>query len=505
MAFTKSPEQSTYRTVDLEFTATPWPRSGTLSTRRDPDILNMFFDRVSNENQTREFVLQKRAGLADTGLTLNKNTSTDIINGSFQDSNSGYFYWSVNNKIWRSDGSTSTLLATMGGTTPTAVNSVGFCLFLTSTGTRYLMVNNGTQLWYHDVTTSTATQVTDADLPSPMSPHMVFLDGYLFVIKANTGDIYNSDLDNPLSWTAGNYVTTEINPDFAITLAKVKNYLVCFGTDGVEFFYDAANPTGSPLGRNESYYQPVTLQSSVCSIGDTLYFIGRYQKQLPKVFRLDGNSLKDISPSWVNRYLNESSGVDFGSISIINYRYLFTFSIYGHHFLGVNLFTDFFLVYDLEEGFWYRWSFGPSFNTNNNRIEATCIAPVGGDNVYFVTGGQVNLLAMDNETYQDQLTNFNCTYTTGDVTVDTFNWKTCHRVALHCDYPTTSSSSSASINWSDDDGNTFSTPRAVSVTTNNPYITQCGRFRTRNWRITYSDNYPFRMWGLSMDLNIGSI
>ena len=81
----------------------------------------------------------------------------------------------------------------------------------------------------------------------------------------------------------------------------------------------------------------------------------------------------------------------------------------------------------------------------------------------------------------------------------------CSRVALLCDYPNASGTSTAQISWSDDDGNTFSTPRDLTVTTNNPYITQCGRFRSRNWRIEYSDNYPFRMWGLSMDLNIGNI
>lgn len=505
MAYTNSPENNTYRTVELDFTGTSWPRTSSVSTRRDPDILNMFFDRNSNENQTREFVLQKRPGLVDAGFNLNKNTSTDTINGSFQDSNTGYFFWSVNNKIWRSDGSSATLLGTMGGTAPVGINSVGFCLFLNSSGTRYLMINNGSELWYHDITTNTATKVTDADLPTTMSPHMVFLDGYLFVIKVGTGDIYNSDLDDPTSWTPGNYITAEINPDFAVTLTKVKNYLVCFGTDGVEFFYDAANPSGSPLGRNESYYKPVTLQSSVCNIGDTLYFIGRYKNQQKRVFKLDGNNIQEISPSWVNRYVNNTSGVEFGYTSVISAQFLFTFSISGHEFLGINIDTNFFLVYDLNEGFWYRWSFGPSFNTNNNTIEAVCVAPVGGTLIYFITKGQVNFLALDENTYQDTFNNFDCTYTSSDYTSGTFNWKSCHRVGLHCDYPTTSATSYAAISWSDDDGQTWSTPRNLTVTTNNPYITQCGRFRTRNWRITYTDNYPFRMWGLSMDLNVGTI
>jgi hypothetical protein len=503
MAYTNSPENNTYRTVDLEFTATPWPRNNTVTTRRDPEITNMFFDRNSNENQTKDFVLSKRPGLQDTGIGLNKSTSVSIINGFFQDSNTGYIYWSVNNQIIRYNGSGNQVLATMSGTTPTTMNSVGFCMFLNSSGTRYLMVNNGAQLWYHDVTTNTATQVTDADYPGTTSPQMVFLDGYLFVIKTDTGDIYNSDLDDPTSWTPGNYITSEINPDFALTLAKVKNYLVCFGTDGVEFFYDAANPSGSPLGRNESYYQPVTLQSSVCNVGDSLYFVGRLYNNTSRFYRLDGNSLTALSPSWVDRYLAILIGVSYGEDQISK-NLVFTFSSNGHHFIGINLYTDFILVYDINEGFWYRWSFGTAFNGNSNRIELA-VKDINDDRVLFATGNQTSFSALDEQIYQDFNVNFTASYQTQDFDGGTFNWKSCHRVALHCDYPTTSATSNAKISWSDDDGNTFSTPRDISVTTNNPYITQCGRFRTRNWKITYEDNYPFRLWGLSMDLNIGTI
>lgn len=497
MAYSNSPENSTYKTVELDFTATSWPRFTSASIQRDPEIVNMYFDRNSNENQTREFVLVKRPGCEDSLISLNKSANGVTVNGTFQDTTTGYFYWSVDNKVYRYNGSTVTLIASMGGTAPTGQNSVGFCLFLTSTGTRYLCINNGSELWYHDVTTNVSTKVTDVDYPTPTSPHMVFLDGYLFVIKSNTGDIYNSDLDTPINWTAGNYITTEINSDYAVTLAKVKNYLVCFGSDGIEFFYDSGNPSGSPLSRNESYYQAVILQSSVCSVGDDLYFVANQSKQFSKVYRLSGNNLQEISPSWVNRFVGNPI------YSNTTNTLVFTFSANGHSFIGINTFFDYVLVYDLIEGFWYKWTFGTTFNTVNNSIQGT--GTLNGKTV-LIQGGKANISYLDTNTFQDFSVNFTCSYTTQDVTADTFNWKTCHRIGLYCDYPSTGGvNSNATISWSDDDGNTFSTPRNVSVTTNNPYITQCGRFRTRNWRISYTDNYPFRMWGLSMDLNVGNI
>jgi hypothetical protein len=74
MAFTKSPENSTYRTVDLDFTENSWLRSSTFAEHRDPELINMFFERNTNENQTRSMVLVKRPGFYDSVINLNKSS-----------------------------------------------------------------------------------------------------------------------------------------------------------------------------------------------------------------------------------------------------------------------------------------------------------------------------------------------------------------------------------------------------------------------------------------------
>lgn len=508
MAFTKTPENSTYRTVEIEFTDTSWYRAGYSSQHRDPEVVNMFYDRNSNENQTRSMVLVKRPGLSsiDT-LSLNKTTAASKINGFFQDDSSNYIYWSTDNKVFSCNLNTNTItqIATITGTSTSYANSVGFCSFLTSTGTRYICFNNGVELWYHIVGSGTSTQVVDADYPTNTYPTVVFLDGYLFVIKKDTGDIYNSDLDTPATWTAGNYATAEINSDLALALAKVKNYLVCFGRDGIEFFYDGANPSGSPLSRNESFYKAVTLTSNVCSIGDTLYFSGRLKNQGQRIFMLEGESLTPISSSWVDRYL-QNNGYNSLTSTGMSEQNGFGISLNGNHFYMFNIpALELLLVYDLHNKIWYRWTFAEG-TSSENQIHAVWSAnDLTQDYPFIAIGNQSLMASLANNVFQDYNVNFTCSYTTADYTSDTFNWKMCSRVALLCDYPNASGTSTAQISWSDDDGNTFSTPRNLTVTTNNPYITQCGRFRSRNWRIEYTDNYPFRMWGLSMDLNIGNV
>lgn len=506
MAYSNSPEKSTYKSVPLEFVYTSWPRSGSTSIRRDAEIVNMFYDRNGNENQTRSMTLTKRPGVTDNAISLAKTSASSVINGFFQDESTNYMYWSVDGKVFELNisGGAATQIASMTGTITDTINSVGFTSFLTDVGTRYVCFCNGTELYYSVPGSGTSTKIVDADFPSNPGKDIVFLDGYLFVFKRGTGDIYNSDLNAPGTWTSGNYITTEINPDFVVSLAKIKNYIIAFGNEGIEFFYDAANLSGSPLARNESYYKNVTLCSNVVTVGDSVYFVGRKKNQGLQVFELDANEIKPVSNNMLERILQTYGNSSLtSSLSTTN---LFASSVNGHNFIFVNFYNEgITFVYDMDHKFWYRWSFGDAGITTN-RIQAmwTINSTTGLPRI--AVGGRSNMSYFDNSFYQDFGANFTASYTTEDYDADTFNWKMCHRMGLHCDFPTTAvATSNAQVSWSDDDGNTFTTPRNLNVCSSNPYITQCGRFRSRNWRIEYSDNYPFRMWGMTMDLNVGSV
>ena len=75
MAYTNSPENQTYKTEKVIFDDTITYRSGNLTVKRDSAIWNMFYDRISQENNRRDVSLKKRPGLAATTWNLTEAVS----------------------------------------------------------------------------------------------------------------------------------------------------------------------------------------------------------------------------------------------------------------------------------------------------------------------------------------------------------------------------------------------------------------------------------------------
>jgi len=79
------------------------------------------------------------------------------------------------------------------------------------------------------------------------------------------------------------------------------------------------------------------------------------------------------------------------------------------------------------------------------------------------------------------------------------------RFALVGDWPTTSGTgNNVSVEWTDDDYATWSTPRTLSFDLDFPFLTRLGIFRRRAFRISYSQPYRLRLEGIEVDLNKGS-
>jgi len=61
-----------------------------------------------------------------------------------------------------------------------------------------------------------------------------------------------------------------------------------------------------------------------------------------------------------------------------------------------------------------------------------------------------------------------------------------------------------SIQWSDDDYITYNTAVSTNLKQDLVCIRQLGWFRQRIFKFTYSDNYPFRIQDIEVDINKGT-
>lgn len=498
MAYSNSPEISTYKTVEIKFDGAPTYRSGDLTVNRDLQIVNLYYDRISQENKQRDVRLRKRPGLAATTYSLNKSSSSDVIRGSFYDATDNTFYWVVGTSFFSLSPDVSATI-TNRGTLNTSSGYVGFCTFLKSDGTRYIILSDGTDLWQYNIATPTFTDLTAA--PTPHQPYPIYIDGYIFLVKTGTSDIYNCAVDDPTTWNTDDFITAEISSDYGQRLFKVKNYIIALGQNSIEYFFDAGNePPGSPLNRNDSPFRGVGYITGGCQIGDTVYFVGQEEGQNIAVYSVNSFKVDRISNSVVDRTLQTISTTinSKGRVNLAQDGYCV--SVDGHTFY-VLVASATTWIYDVNDKLWYEWK-----SSDNTGIKIEGVFGMFNGSTYLVIQGQTYISLMSTTLYQDFGSNYTCRYTTENAGFDTFNWKVCHRVMLECSMHNYTGTSNATIQWSDNDwGDGGTAGRSINVFSSSPYITKCGKFRSRSFRISYSDNYPFFMTGLRLDLNVQGI
>lgn len=217
--------------------------------------------------------------------------------------------------------------------------------------------------WTIDNTGSFAA-ISDPDFPpnqgSPFSLAAggAVLNNVLYVFCEN-GRIYNSDIMDPTSWNALNFLTAERKPDKGVFLTSHHDHLVAVGTASIEFFYDAANPVGSPLRRRSDTFYNVGAYSpeAWCSTGDSVTFVGSVASGTPGIYRIEGFKNEKISTSSQD-ILMSGKLVSSGGTAILT-----TATVDGHEFTFVTYVIkqkgkwqprDTY-VYDSTFGAWSLW------------------------------------------------------------------------------------------------------------------------------------------------------
>lgn len=490
MAFTKAPSVATNSSERMDFIYNPQQRDAR-TPEKDARLVNMMVEVLPSPNKenTRAFV-KSRPGIVST-YTVTAGLGR------------GIYHWVFNNVSYvvAVSGDKVTVNGTLLQTLTTTTGAVGFTEHVDSLGVVRLFMCDGVKGYVWGSPVTAPSLITDVNFPSPHIPMPIFLDGYIFVAKTDTQDVYNSELDLPLSWSEGGvggpmYISAEMYPDTIRALSKNNNYIYAIGRGSIEYLYDAAISTGSPLARENSAVQQFGTPAprSVIQTEKEVILVGETGNGGHTVWAIDGFKEKEISTPAIRDILREEGSNLFDSIGSC-------VRVSGQKLYILKLFTRT-LVYSFDTQMWSEWRSGTNGSANfygNYLIDG----PNG--SAYVLLSSGINICTMNEDIYTDLGNPINCVITTPKYDYGTLNRKTMSRLMLIGETPLPESGSNLfTVQWTDDDYQTWSAGRSITFDYDFPVITQLGNFRRRAFRIIYDSAALIRLDGLEVDINKGN-
>lgn len=489
--------------------------SGATVTQFSSYMKNAVVEQVGPEPDQKQFIRQRPAFAGVTDNTTSKTKGR------------GIFFWDTNSTLYFvNDDTVYRGSYTSVGTVTTGSKK---CYF-TQVGTRLLVTDPENSDGYTIQTDHTFTAITDPQFPTTLSHGVVTLNGRGYVMDT-TGDIYGSDSEDPTSWTALNVINAEREPDGGIYLGKHYDHIVAFGPKTIEFFYDNANPTGSPLSRRVDVFYNVGAISgeSIWQVGDIIYFLGTEAKGSVNIYKLEGFQLTKISDYGINTYLSnliyrEQKGCLFSGFQAQGRTYLL---VTPYNTLYTSRYYTF--VYSAETEYWHWFSSAISDIGDSNSLgivdwtlrtgtTASLARGITAEGVivaiydafiavdyevgaYVFTGYWVTGYAVGDTVSSS---NIPVTIRTGPQDGKTNKYKYARSLEIAGDYA--DAATNVTVTWSDTvatDASFTGGNRTIDLSTKRK-LTRCGRFIKRSHQLTYTSNQPLRLEALEIDVAKGS-
>ncbi len=319
-------------------------RDGTLT--KDGRITNGFIE--SNGPQDPFPKVRKRPGMTNRG-TITAGTP-QMLNSLL-----GYIYSAIGNNVREGILTAGTYVAGGGPIGLTAGGSIQMTVGSASAANQFLMFKSANQAYYtnNPVLGGGVAGYIGSNYPNnlaparPTVPGLVFIDGY-FVVMDAAARIYNSNLNDPSTWSALGVITAQYETGAGVALAKSQEYIAAFKDYSVELFYNAGNPTASPFSRVDNGFFKVgcAVADSLADIKGQIFFISQSRQKGRSVHVMLGTQNTEVATPDIQRILNADS--------------LATVYAYGARLAGHDLYivtltnTGVTLCYDLDEKKWYR-------------------------------------------------------------------------------------------------------------------------------------------------------
>lgn len=379
----------------------------------------------------------------------------------------------------------------------------------------YLVVHArtvGNENCYYINTSYTMTRLTNAThgfpTGTPLANGIVSMDGYVFVLQTD-GKIYNSNVSDVTTWTSTDFITAERFQDVGQFICKHNNNIVYLGTSSIEFFYNAGNPSGSPLARRDDVFYDIGVANwdsyyanqRVDANDSLIAFIGSkrpepsFGDETIGVYIISNFQLKKISTSDIDQII---SGSDTLRILELLDR---TVILVSTHSGNVTY------AYDTKTNLWFLWTYGDAVNdvsdadldlrdTHSRWLAVRVDSPLGNQIHHtqdYSGGGD----GSSGYVYQG----FTAEILTQDGDGGTYQKKFCSSMSLvgeHCD---DSSAQNITVSWSDDSGKNFETSRTIDMRYLRPEF-RLGAFNRRKFKVSYLGTKPVRWERLDLMVDV---
>src|SRR6266404_270424 len=335
-----------------------WPLVGQPSNRsespsKDARMVNCF---AEMDPVTNEYWVQKRVGFAfNSNLLpngLGRGAYTWYLTGSLTPTPSA---WAV-----VGNGTNASLFknGALTGTTLGLVDSPGIWAWTetqpVSGNPNLIFASPGPGAFANLYYVAGVGGWTQATLPVARGFYIVglaYLDGTIYFMD-ELCQIFGSNLEDPTTWSSLNVIPAKKIPGTGVALVKQLSYLLALKSNSMEVFYDAANPTGSPLKQIDGATSPFGCIShdTVQVIDGVVLYVTSNQTSSPQVVRVDNLAPTIVSTPPVERMLDQLLARGGAS-------YSWVFKHGGHRFYGISSAAlNLTQVYDIDQKLWYQWT-----------------------------------------------------------------------------------------------------------------------------------------------------
>ena len=447
-------------------------RDGTVS--KDARLVNCYIE-VTKEG---EMDIYKRPGLASAGVVAAGLAGRGIW---FWE---GALYSVFGDRLYRNNTLAGSGLDETGG----------MYRFDSNLGTTpQLVFGNGKKTYAFDTTLSNDLHSIDSNFPEEVVKGFAYLNGPIYVMQEGAtiwGSASNS-VDQNGDWDPLNFIRAQIEPDKGVYLSKQLVYVVALKQWTIEYFFDAGNPTGSPLqsvqGMKIAY--GCAHADSVQKINDVLFFLSMDQTNSLQVSTVDKGAHRIVSTPAIDRLL---ATIDTTTV------YSWQLKLNGHSFYIVTFKEgNLTLAYDITQELWFQWT---DHEGNYFPIVASAYDNEGNHILQHESTGELFYISGDN--YKDGEYPIVLDIYTPPFDANTYRRKHLKVMKFIGDQVP---GSTAEVRWSADDYQTWSSKRSIDLSLARPVLTNCGTFTKRAYHIRHTADTPFRMRAVDVQYDLGTL